>query len=134
LFHIIGGKSMSIKESRNQGKSVILRIEMSAQQTTFGEVATVVSNSGGDIIAIDVIHTSPESSVRDITVMTTSSTELEHMTTQLNDIPGVNLLHVSDRTFLLHLGGKIDITSKTPIQNRDDLSRVYTPDVARVCM
>jgi malate dehydrogenase (oxaloacetate-decarboxylating) len=47
---------------------------------------------------------------------------------------GVKLVNISDRTFLLHLGGKIETKAKNPIQNRDDLSRVYTPDVARVCM
>jgi malate dehydrogenase (oxaloacetate-decarboxylating) len=34
---------------------------------------------------------------------------------------------------LLHLGGKLEVQSKVPLKTRDDLSRAYTPGVARIC-
>src|SRR5690242_13150842 len=49
-------------------------------------------------------------------------------------VPGVEIGRVSDRTFLMHLGGKISMEAKHPIRNRDDLSMIYTPGVARVCL
>ncbi len=116
------------------GKSIILRLEMNTRQVNFGKVAAIVSEAGGDIIAIDMIQTNQEMTVRDITVATTDPLDVQVIAEQLKTLPGVKLIHISDRTFLLHLGGKIEMKPKIPIQNRDDLSRVYTPDVARVCM
>ena len=107
---------------------------MQTEDVSFGEVALAVSQAGGDIIAIDVIHTSRNVTVRDLTVAATESAQINSIVQAVKSIHGVRLVNVSDRTFLLHLGGKIEMKSKTPIQNRDDLSRVYTPGVAKVCM
>lgn len=85
--------------------SIILRVELQHEKATFGDVASAISAAGGDIISTDVIRPGKDSSIRD----------------------------VSDRTFLAHLGGKITIQPILPIKNRDDLGRVYTPGVAKVC-
>ncbi|WP_042165863.1 NAD-dependent malic enzyme [Paenibacillus gorillae] len=122
-----------MKERSMDGKTLILRLEIDTKQAQFGKAATAIEAAGGDIIAIDVIHTDKNYSVRDLTVKTTAAGTAESLTKALQEVPGVRLQHLSDRTFLLHLGGKISIQPKTPIQNRDDLSRVYTPEVARVC-
>ncbi len=116
------------------GKSIILRLEFQTDQVTFGAVAAAISEAGGDIIAIDVIHTDRKSSTRDLTVTVSDLQVVDKITDALKAMDGVRVVNVSDRTFLLHLGGKIEMKPKTPIQNRDDLSRVYTPDVARVCL
>lgn len=116
------------------GKSMILRLELQTDQIHFGQLITVITENGGDVIAIDVIQTGANWSVRDITVTASDQVQTESIISMIRDLPGVKLIHASDRTFLLHLGGKIEIKPKVPIQNRDDLSRVYTPDVARVCM
>ncbi|MDD9269415.1 NAD-dependent malic enzyme [Paenibacillus sp. GCM10023248] len=116
------------------GKNIILRVELQTEQIHFGQLITVITENGGDVIAIDVIQTGPNWTVRDITVSATEQAQLDKITARMKDLAGVRLVHVSDRTFLLHLGGKIEMKPKAPIQNRDDLSRVYTPDVARVCM
>ncbi|WP_028611645.1 NAD-dependent malic enzyme [Paenibacillus harenae] len=116
------------------GKSIILRIEIQIEKVSFGDVAQPISRLGGDIIAIDVIQTGRDFTVRDITVTVKESNQIERIIDAVKCISGVRLINVSDRTFLMHLGGKIEMKPKTPIQNRDDLSRVYTPDVARVCM
>ena len=85
------------------------------------------------MVAIDVIQASGHITVRDITITVTDSVDIGKITNTVKHLKGVRLVNVSDRTFLLHLGGKIETQPKIPIQNRDDLSRVYTPDVARVC-
>ncbi len=113
--------------------SIILRIDMDKAVVSFGDVASVISGAGGDIIAIDVIRAGQESTTRDITV-DVAEAQYEQVVTAVEMLQGIKLIHVSDRTFLMHLGGKIEIQGKMPIKNRDDLSRVYTPGVARVCM
>lgn len=115
------------------GKTIILRLEIDTNLAQFGRAATAIEQAKGDIIAIDVIHTDKNKSLRDLTVKIAEHGAAERLTTALQSLVGIRLVHISDRTFLLHLGGKITIQPKTPIQNRDDLSRVYTPDVARVC-
>ncbi|WP_261304971.1 NAD-dependent malic enzyme [Paenibacillus andongensis] len=113
--------------------SIILRLELIHDQLTFGDVASTISRSGGDIVSIDVIRHSQESSVRDITVQVADTAE-KQVIDSIKSLDGVQLINVSDRVFLVHLGGKISIQPNLPIKNRDDLSRVYTPGVARVCM
>ncbi|WP_274649384.1 NAD-dependent malic enzyme [Paenibacillus humicola] len=115
------------------GKTVIIRLELDTKRAHFGGAATAIEQAGGDIIAIDVIQTGRDKTVRDLTVKITESMATERISKALEALPGLRLVNVSDRTFLLHLGGKITVQPKTPIQNRDDLSRVYTPEVARVC-
>ncbi|PRX66403.1 malate dehydrogenase (oxaloacetate-decarboxylating) [Cohnella sp. SGD-V74] len=115
------------------GKSVIIRLDISGDRMNFGLVANIVSSLGGDIVAIDTIHIGNEGSVRDMTVNVVDASGIQLILEAIGKIPGIRVVNTSDRTFLLHLGGKIEVTPKVTIQNRDDLSRVYTPDVARVC-
>ncbi|WNR46123.1 NAD-dependent malic enzyme [Paenibacillus roseipurpureus] len=117
-----------------RGNSVIIRLEMKVDRMAFGEVVTSLAAVGGDITAIDIISNGGGVTVRDITVNMPDSVTATDLTDALKKTAGVRVVHISDRTFLLHLGGKISVIPKTPIQNRDDLSRVYTPDVARVSM
>src|SRR5690625_7912876 len=72
--------------------------------------------------------------VVDVTCNATDTSHAEKITAALEDVPGVIVGKVSDRTFLMHLGGKIEIRSKVPLKHRDDLSRAYTPGVARVSL
>ncbi|SDO24392.1 malate dehydrogenase (oxaloacetate-decarboxylating) [Paenibacillus sp. yr247] len=118
---------------KSSSNSIILRIELDQKVTTFGEMANVVSLAGGDIVAIDVIRSDKQSTTRDITV-NLGEQAVGLMTDKIRLLPGVVLHHISDPIFLVHLGGKIEIQPKIPVKNRDDLSKVYTPGVARVCM
>ncbi|MDL4843071.1 NAD-dependent malic enzyme [Aquibacillus rhizosphaerae] len=111
---------------------VILRIEIDRQQVTFGKIATVVSEAGGDMVAIDVIKEGPTITVRDLTIRVNDENNQKQIVNEIDALPGVSVKHVSDRTFLVHLGGKIEIKSKISIDNREQLSQVYTPEVARV--
>ncbi|MBT2761137.1 NAD-dependent malic enzyme [Paenibacillus sp. ISL-20] len=120
--------------SKLGGKSVIARIEMNTEEASFGQVTAAIFEAGGDIVAIDVIQTSKHTTIRDVTITVIDTIDIDIIAERIRSMSGVQLLHLSDRTFLLHLGGKIETKLKAPIQNRDDLSRVYTPDVARICM
>jgi malate dehydrogenase (oxaloacetate-decarboxylating) len=123
---------MSIPTGANT--SIILRLELNKETASFGSIATTISESGGDIVAIDVVRTDKHFTVRDITVNVYDQKHSDCIVELIGKLPGVKVIHVSDQTFLLHLGGKIEMNPKYPIKNRDDLSRVYTPGVARVCM
>jgi malate dehydrogenase (oxaloacetate-decarboxylating) len=114
------------------GLSLILRLEIDSS-AAFSEIATAIGEAGGDIIAVDTIHVGKDRVIRDVTVNVHNDAHREQVVQALSRRPGIRVINVSDRTFLLHLGGKIEIQAKTPVKNRDDLSRVYTPGVARVC-
>src|SRR5919202_1822536 len=113
--------------------SLTIRVRLSSRTRTLGEVTMAIGKAGGDIGAIDIVSVSRDAIVRDITVEASSSEHGQEIVQALRDIDGVEVVHVSDRTFLMHLGGKIEVISKTPLKTRADLSMAYTPGVARVC-
>ncbi|PMC35143.1 NAD-dependent malic enzyme [Bacillus sp. UMB0899] len=117
----------------NASTNIIIRLHFQKNLITFSEIAKVIGEVGGDIIGIDVISTSKTQTVRDITITVKNQKHGQSVMDVLGLLKGVKVISVSDRTFLLHLGGKIEVTPKNPIKNRDDLSRVYTPGVAQVC-
>jgi malate dehydrogenase (oxaloacetate-decarboxylating) len=113
--------------------TMIIRLEIRKSEASFGDVAARLASAGGDIVAIDVIRGGKDVTTRDLTVNVQDAAN-EEIISVLRNMPGIKVINVSDRTFLAHLGGKIEITPKMPIKNREDLSLVYTPGVARVCM
>ena len=113
--------------------SLTLRVRLSSRAGTLGEVTTAIGRAGGDIGAIDIVTVGNDYIIRDITVSSVSSTHGEQIVETVKDIDGVELLQVSDPTFLMHLGGKIEVVSKVPLKTRADLSMAYTPGVARIC-
>ncbi|MDQ0194144.1 NAD-dependent malic enzyme [Paenibacillus wynnii] len=112
--------------------TIIIRLEIRKSITSFGHVASKIATAGGDIVAIDVIRAGKDVTTRDITVNVLDAGN-EDVVSELAEMAGIKVINVSDRTFLAHLGGKIEVTPKMPIKNREDLSLVYTPGVARVC-
>jgi len=113
--------------------SLTLRVKLSSRAGTLGQVATAIGRAGGDIGAIDIVSVASDSIVRDITVNAVSSDHGEQIVQAVRDIDGIEVINVSDLTFLMHIGGKIEIVSKMPLKTRADLSMAYTPGVARVC-
>lgn len=113
---------------------MILGLEIQTELINFSEVVFAISQDGGDLVAIDVIQTTKYRSVRDLTVNVADFIDTNRIVETIKNLKGVKLINISDCTFVLHLGGKIKTKLKVPIQNRDDLSRVYTLDVSRVCM
>src|SRR5690606_11820170 len=89
--------------------------------------------AGGVITGFDIVESSAAGMVVDVSCNALSSTHVDQITAAVNALDGAEVRKVSDRTFLMHLGGKIEVASKVTLRNRDDLSRAYTPGVARVC-
>lgn len=112
--------------------SIVLRIEVYNDIATFRDVATLINRADGDITSIDVIRPGKDTSTRDITV-DIKEANVTALVDSLKTHEGIKLINVSDRTFLVHLGGKITIKPTLPIKTRDDLSHVYTPGVAKIC-
>src|SRR5918998_3364657 len=110
-----------------------LRVRLANRPGTLGELTTAIGRAGGDIGDIDIVSASRGAMVRDITFTAGSIEHVEEIVSAVRHVDGVEVVNVSDRTFLMHLGGKIEVTSKMPLKTRADLSMAYTPGVARVC-
>src|SRR3954463_6998897 len=114
--------------------SFTIRVVLSSAPGSFAQIAAAIGAAGGDLGAIDLVRAGSEGTVRDVTVNAGDSDHGKQIVDAVRALPGVEVQSVSDRTFLLHLGGKIEVVSKSPIRTRDDLSMAYTPGVARVCL
>jgi len=112
--------------------STTLRVHLDNRPGSFAAVAEAIGDAGGLLDAIDLVRVEDEKKVRDITVLATGADHVERIVEAVRGVDGVEVEHVSDRTFLLHLGGKLEVVPKTPLKTRDDLSMAYTPGVARV--
>ena len=115
-------------------QSITIRLSMEHSPGLFAQAATIIGTEGGNIGAIDIVRIEQSSIIRDVTVDTTGETHADAIVKALNTLPNTKVLHTSDRVFVMHLGGKIEVTNKIPLKSRDDLSMAYTPGVARVCM
>jgi len=115
------------------GYSITVRVEAPATASAAGDLVSAVGTSGGVVTAFDVVESHTQSIVVDISANARSQEHASEITDHLDTLDGVSVRKVSDRTFLIHLGGKIEISSKVALRTRDDLSRAYTPGVARVC-
>jgi malate dehydrogenase (oxaloacetate-decarboxylating) len=113
--------------------SLTLRVKLSSRAGTLGELTTAVGHAGGDIGAIDIVSVGRDQIVRDLTVNAASADHGKSIVDAARAVDGVEVINVSDRVFLMHLGGKIEVVSKAPLKTRADLSMAYTPGVARVC-
>ena len=116
------------------GYSITVRVEAPAVAHATAALTTAVSSAGGALTALDVVESHADRIVVDVTCDATDVDHADRITEAIAQLPGVTVRKVSDRTFLLHLGGKIEVTPKVPLKHRDDLSRAYTPGVARVCL
>jgi malate dehydrogenase (oxaloacetate-decarboxylating) len=113
--------------------SLTLRVEFPHEAGALGKILTTVGEAGGLVGAVDIVRMSQDWTVRDVTVNARDSEHGQQIVQVVEELPHVKVVNVSDRTFLMHLGGKIEVRSKLQIRTRDDLSMVYTPGVARVC-
>jgi malate dehydrogenase (oxaloacetate-decarboxylating) len=113
--------------------SLTFRVKLSTRAGSLGELTMAIGRAGGDIGAIDIVTVGRDYVIRDITVSSASTKHAEEIVNAVRDVDGVELINVSDPTFLMHLGGKIEVVSKVPLKTRADLSMAYTPGVARVC-
>ncbi len=116
------------------GFSLTIRVSVPADASAIGRLTTCVGESGAIVTAVDVVDSDNVSLIADVTCDTADSAHARQVVRALEELPGVDVRKVSDRTFLLHLGGKIEVSPKVALRNRDELSRAYTPGVARVCL
>ncbi|MCZ2825778.1 MULTISPECIES: NAD-dependent malic enzyme [unclassified Modestobacter] len=114
--------------------SITVRLTADGDPASVGRIATAVGNAGGAVTAIDVVESRPDGLTVDVTCSAADAEHSEEVVAALDAVDHVHVRKVSDRTFLLHLGGKLEVASKVPLKTRDDLSMAYTPGVARVCM
>jgi malate dehydrogenase (oxaloacetate-decarboxylating) len=114
--------------------SITVRLSADGDPASVGRIATAVGSAGGAVTAIDVVESRPDGLTVDVTCSAADAAHSEEGVAALDAVDNVHVRKVSDRTFLLHLGGKLEVASKVPLKTRDDLSMAYTPGVARVCL
>jgi malate dehydrogenase (oxaloacetate-decarboxylating) len=113
--------------------SLTIRLEIAHRPGMLGLVATAIGQAGGTIGAVDLVDVSDDKLLRDITVDAAGQEQWDAIIAALDAVEGVRVVDTTDRTFLLHVGGKIEQRNKHSLRTRDDLSMAYTPGVARVC-
>ncbi|NUS01086.1 MAG: NAD-dependent malic enzyme [Nonomuraea sp.] len=114
--------------------SITVRLEVPAGGKAVSQLTHAVESAGGVVTALDVTNAGHEKLRIDVTCAARDTDHAQAIVDQLEAVEGVVIHKVSDRTFLMHLGGKIEMKSKVPLRNRDELSMAYTPGVARVSM
>jgi malate dehydrogenase (oxaloacetate-decarboxylating) len=113
--------------------SLTIRVQIADQPGMLGRVASAIGEAGATIGAVDLVAVEDGRTVRDITAISGDQAEWERVTAAIEGVDGAHVLETTDRTFQMHLGGKIEQHNKSPLRTRDDLSMAYTPGVARVC-
>ncbi len=114
--------------------SITIRVEIENRIGMFAKIATAIGSAGGDMGAVDIVRVEKGKIIRDITANARDEEHEKAIVRAIKTVAGVKVLRVTDRTFTAHEGGKIEIKNKLPVRDRNDLSKVYTPGVARVCM
>jgi malate dehydrogenase (oxaloacetate-decarboxylating) len=124
---------VSAHTSNQAQYSLVLRVRLANRPGMLGRVATAMGEAGAQIGTVDLVQLADGHAVRDITVDTGGETHGDAIIAAVNGIDGAEVIDRTDRTFLMHVGGKIEQHNKHPLRTRDDLSMAYTPGVARVC-
>ncbi len=114
--------------------SITIRVEIENRIGMFAKIAMAISNAGGDLGSVDIVRVEKGKIIRDVTANAQNEDHEKAIVKGIRAIAGVKVLRIMDRTFLAHEGGKIEVKNKLPMRDRNDLSKVYTPGVARVCM
>jgi len=114
--------------------SITIRVEIENRIGMFAKIAMTISSAGGDLGSVDIVRVEKGKIIRDVTVNAQNEEHEKAIVKGIRAIRGVKVIRIMDRTFLAHEGGKIEVKNKLPVRDRNDLSKVYTPGVARVCM
>src|SRR5512139_1761161 len=114
--------------------SIQIRLEIDNIIGKFAQIAMAIGMAGGNLGAVDIVRVERGKIIRDVTVDARDAGHEREIVQAIKAVGGVKVVRTMDRTFTAHEGGKIEIRSKMPIRDRNDLSQVYTPGVARVCM
>ena len=114
--------------------SATIRVKIDNQPGAFARLASTIGEAGGLLGAIDLVRAEGTTKIRDVNVLAENEQHLETIVAAVHSVDGVEVVNVSDRVFLAHLGGKLEVVSRVPLKTRDDLSMLYTPGVARVSL
>jgi malate dehydrogenase (oxaloacetate-decarboxylating) len=125
---------MTSRISPSAQYTITVRMESPHKPGWIGKISSLIGQAGGAIHAIDLVNIGAGTSLRDYSIECSSTDHAEQILESLKRLEGVKVQSVSDDTFLMHIGGKLEITSRVPLKTRADLSMAYTPGVARVCM
>src|SRR5690625_831307 len=117
----------------NPSYAITFRVNVPSNSKSTALLVEVISAAGGAVTALDVVQSGENHMIVDITANAIDDDHVDTIKVALESEQKVSVVRVSDATFLVHLGGKLEIHSKAPLRNRDDLSRAYTPGVARIC-
>jgi malate dehydrogenase (oxaloacetate-decarboxylating) len=118
--------------STSPGYGITIRVEGAPSDQPVATVTKVIVGCGAAITALDVVESQIDKIIIDVTCDAIDASHAQEITEEIEKENSLTVKKVSDRTFLLHIGGKIEVTSKVPLKTRDDLSRAYTPGVARI--
>ena len=111
-----------------------IRVKLEDSQGILGHLTAKIGEAGGIVGAVDLVEVDGSHSLRDIVVDASGKDHWEEILAAIIALDGVEVIDTTDRTFMLHVGGKIEQRNKHSLSTRDDLSMVYTPGVARVCL
>src|SRR4051794_20982387 len=123
-----------VLEPTSAQSSLTIRVRIDNRPGFLGRVTTAIGQAGGTIGSIDLISVDAAHTLRDLTVDTSGPAHGERILQAVAAVDGADVIDSTDRTFRLHLGGKIEMVNRVPVKSRDDLSMAYTPGVARVCL
>ncbi len=127
------GASSGVRHTQRAQYRLTIRVKIDEGQNMLGQVTDMIGEQGGMVVAVDLVEASAEHSIRDIVVDAGNRDHWNRILSALASLAGAEVIDTTDRTFLLHVGGKIEQHNKHPLKTRDDLSMAYTPGVARVC-
>ena len=130
--HASADTVLSARTHPSASYSATFRVRLKDHPGSFATLASAIAEAGGLLGATDLVRVDAGEKVRDVTVLAADADHLEGIVAAVSAVDGIEVEHVSDRTFLVHLGGKLEVRSRVPLKTRDDLSMVYTPGVARV--
>src|ERR1017187_1245860 len=131
---LVAGTSVAPRLHPSASYSITMRVRLQQRPGAFARVAGAIGETGAILGAIDIVRVEGTEVVRDVTVACAGAAHSEAVAEAVGCLDGVTVEHVSDRTFLMHLGGKLEVNATVPVKTRDDLSMAYTPGVARVSM
>jgi malate dehydrogenase (oxaloacetate-decarboxylating) len=131
---LVAGTSVAPRLHPSASYSITMRVRLQQRPGAFARVAGAIGETGAILGAIDIVRVEGTEVVRDVTVACAGAAHSEAVVDAVGRLDGVVVEHVSDRTFLMHLGGKLEVNATVPVKTRDDLSMAYTPGVARVSM
>ena len=110
-----------------------IRVRIADAPGALGQLTAAIGDAGGAVGAVDLIEVDGQESLRDIVVDASGRDHWARIVEAIEAVDGAQVIDTTDRTFQIHVGGKIEQHNKLPLRTRDDLSMAYTPGVARVC-